>query len=431
MDSIFFREGSETKLNREEGGRSFLEVNVESVGNAFELQKLLEDNFNKFSDDLEIDRDSFRSLKFKFGDMERDLAMESVYLSGTFVSFSMKNPDGRAKDLKKWTLIGGEWDEKTKNIMDGVRFAKRLQNTPPNFMMPENFAEETRKFLDGLDGVEIEEIQGGRLEEERLGLIGAVGRASMHPPRLLIIKYSGAEKGGDPIALVGKGVCYDSGGLNIKTGSYMSSMKFDMSGGAVSVGAIGALAKNRAKINLIVAVPLVENAVSSNSYRPDDVVMCRNGMSIEIDNTDAEGRLVLADALAYVVDTFKPKEVITIATLTGAIGYALGSKYGGAWATSDQQWNDLLDSSIKAAEWVWRMPMDEYYLKALKKTRVADIKNSAKTGAGGSNRAAMFLKEFTGGLPYVHLDIANIDHCESTGEPTAPLLKTLYFYLFK
>lgn len=224
-----------------------------------------------------------------------------------------------------------------RNISDGVALAKRLQNTPPNFMMPENFVEEAKKELDGIDGIEIKEISGQGLEEEKLGLIMAVGKASNHPPRLLIIKYHGGDANEEFTALVGKGVCYDSGGLNIKTGSYMSTMKFDMSGGAVSLGVIKTLAKNKAKVNLVVAVPLVENAVASNSYRPDDVIVCRNGMSIEIDNTDAEGRLVLADALAYVVDVHKPKEVITIATLTGAIGYALGNKYGGAWATDDER----------------------------------------------------------------------------------------------
>ncbi|WP_216083491.1 M17 family metallopeptidase [Candidatus Mycoplasma haematohominis] len=430
MHKICFFKGEKNKLTKDGDSLARFEINTDKLGNSWELERLLEDKLGKFTKEIEIDYESFKNLSFKnFGAQERDLALSTVLSMFTTVAFTMKSSKNSEKDVKKWKLVGGNFDSNVSSISSSFALTKRLQSTPPNIMTPEQFVLEAREALKGIPGVEIEEIKGEDLKKERLELIIAVGKASINAPRLLIIKYlvSGSD---DLIALVGKGVCYDTGGLNIKTGSYMATMKFDMSGAAVSLGVVKALAENGSKQSVVVAIPLVENSVAGNSYRPDDVIICRNGMSIEIDNTDAEGRLVLADALAYVSEVYKPKEIITIATLTGAIGYALGSKYGGAWSTNDDQWNKLRSCSLKAAEWIWRMPMDDYYLKALQKTKVADIKNSAKTGMGGSNRAAMFLKEFTNNIPFIHLDIASIDHCENTGEPRAPLLKTLYFYLF-
>lgn len=431
MYLVKFSAGEKNNLIKESDAVAKLEIDTQGLENSYELQKALDEKLGKFTKKIEIDYESFKALEFKnFGQLERDLALSTVLSMRTTVAFSMKKQDSLEKDLKKWTLVKGDLDGSVKSIVDSFELAKRLQATPPNIMTPEQFVNEAKAALDGVEGVKIKEIKGKDLKKEKLELIIAVGKASVNAPRLLLIEYT-APDSKDLIALVGKGVCYDTGGLNIKTGSYMATMKFDMSGGAVSLGIIKALAQNQSKQSVVVAIPLVENSVAGNAYRPDDVIVCRNGMSIEIDNTDAEGRLVLADALAYVSEVYKPKEVITIATLTGAIGYALGNKYGGAWTTDMDQWNRLSDSSIKGAEWVWRMPMDDYYLKALQKTKVADLKNSVKTGMGGSNRAARFLKEFTNNTPYIHLDIANIDHCENTGEPKAPLLKTLYFYLFR
>ncbi|XP_032746500.1 probable cytosol aminopeptidase [Rattus rattus] len=428
IQRITFSSGKENAFRRVDDKNGVIELNTGEIGTSAELYEVIQKKLGEASEELSIDRDSFRQLEFGFGDKERDLALATLHLDSTFVSFSLKKKEDLEKEYRKWSLEGQDWDEEVSNILEGTRLTRKLQNTPPNLMMPENFVEEARKYLEGISGIEINVISGGDLKKEKLGLIEAVGGASEHAPRLLIVKYSAAGSK-EYMALVGKGVCYDSGGLNIKTGSYMSKMKFDMSGAAVSLGVVGALARNKCKNSIVVAIPLVENAVGPKSYRADDVLISRNGMSVEIENTDAEGRLVLADALAYVADVYKPKEIMTIATLTGAIGYALGYKYAGAWSTEDDMSSRLLESSKQWGEWIWRMPLDDYYLKALKKTKVADIANSAKTGAGGSNRAAMFLKEFTNKLPYIHLDIANIDHCDKTGEPTAPLFKTIYFYM--
>lgn len=255
----------------------------------------------------------------------------------------------------KCDIVGDESIEKIENIISGIEFAKRLQATPPNILTPEKFVQEVREKFEGVQGVNIREIVGEDLVKERLNLIVAVGKASANAPRLLLIEYM-PEKGGKVSALVGKGICYDSGGLNIKTGPYMSTMKFDMSGGAVSAGTLYALAKNGAGRNLVVSIPLAENSVSGIAYRPDDVIVSRSGKSIEIDNTDAEGRLVLADAMSYVIDEYKPEEIITIATLTGAIGYALGNKYGGGWSTCCSRWERFMKCVDRGFEFVWRMP---------------------------------------------------------------------------
>lgn len=392
-----------------------------------QLYSFLKDNLGSYKE-VEIDLDFLSSLSFKNMTSEDvQIIFSSIYSYFSFVPFCLKKDKD---ERKKWNIKGNK-SEKVKYLVEAQEFVRRLQETPPNLLNTKEFEEESRRFLSGIDHLSFKVIGVDEIRSLGLNLIEAVGRGSLNAPRLLIIEYKPNSQEENFRVLVGKGVCFDTGGLNIKTGSYMASMKFDMSGAAVSIGTIYSLSKCRSKQNVVVLVPLVENSVSSSSYRPDDVVVSFCGKSVEIDNTDAEGRLILADSLSYGVDKYKPKEIISIATLTGAIGYALGYKYAGAWTTSDEQWNDFNKSSIKGGDWIWRMPLDDYYLKALKNSRVADLKNSAATGAGGASRAACFLKEFVDNTPYVHLDIANIAHGEGNSIAQSPLLKTLFYYLLK
>lgn len=394
--------------------------------NPAQLYSLLEENISSF-EKLEFDLESFYSLKFDCLNKEDiELVLYSIHSFFCVTPFSLKSKN----KSKEWIIPELSSDSNLSHLLKAHQFARRLQETPPNLLNTAEFVKEIKDlFKPFKDLVVIREIEGENLEKEKLNLIRAVGQASQNKPRLLILEYI-PSPGKDVVALVGKGICYDTGGLSIKTGSYMSDMKFDMSGAAISASTLFALASSKSKKNVVVLLPLAENSISGNSYRPDDVIVSRSGLSVEIDNTDAEGRLVLADAIAYACSLYNPSELITIATLTGAIGYALGYKYAGAWFTSCASFKSFEAAANKAGEWFWRMPLDDYYLKSLKSSRVADIKNSAKTGAGGASRAACFLKEFSSSESFVHLDIANVAHSENGTVSRAPLLRTLYFYLF-
>ncbi|AEG73418.1 cytosol aminopeptidase [Mycoplasma haemofelis Ohio2] len=389
-----------------------------------QLYTFLLESLEKY-DELSFDFQSFLDLEFKnITPQSLELVLYTVYSHYSSVPFSSKKEQ---KPSHKWSFEGSI-SKTVENLVDAILKARQLQECPPNLLYPKKFVERAKEMLSGLKNVSVQVFDQKALLEKKLNLINEVGKASENPPYLMVVEYlpNPNEKSK---ALVGKGISYDTGGLNLKPGSHMSNMKFDMSGAASSLAVIYAMAKNEVSENLRVFLPLAENCVSSNAYRPDDVIISYSGKSVEVDNTDAEGRLVLADALSYAAMEYSPTEIISIATLTGAIGYALGNKYGGAWATSEESWKSLYDSSIAAGEWIWRMPLDDYYLKALKKSRVADLKNSARTGAGGSSRAACFLKEFVLGLPYVHLDIANIAYSDSTSVSYAPMVRTLYYYL--
>lgn len=398
---------------------------VKDISSA-QLYSLLEENIGSF-EELEFDFESFYSLGFDcLSRDDIDLVLYFVHSFFCVTPFSLKSKN---KD-KKWIVPNLDSKSFLNYLLKAYQFARRLQETPPNLLNTSEFVEEVKKLFEPLkDLVFVREIEGEDLVKENLNLIKAVGQASLNKPRLLILEYI-PSPGKEVSALVGKGICYDTGGLNIKTGSYMSDMKFDMSGAAISASTLFALASAKSKKNVVVLLPLAENSVSGNSYRPDDVIVSKSGLSVEIDNTDAEGRLVLADAIAYACASYNPSELITIATLTGAIGYALGYKYAGAWFTSCASFKSFDIAAKKAGEWFWRMPLDDYYLKSLKSSRVADIKNSAKTGAGGASRAACFLKEFSTSDSFIHLDIANVAHSENSNVSRAPLLRTLYFYLF-
>lgn len=422
---LIAKAGSKNKLTPNyEKQEIFCELSVTTVTPP-ELYTLLFSSLGKY-DELIIDYLSFANLFFeKIYPDSLALVLYTIFTHHTNTPFSLKTKE----EPKKWTFEGSV-PEHIETLVYAQNFAKKLQEYPPNLLVPETFVDHAKELLKDIDNVKLTHIDYEGLKAKGLRLIEAVGKASINKPCLLIIEYT-PKAGEKAKALVGKGISFDTGGINVKTGSYMSNMKFDMSGAASSLATIYALAKNKSSDNLIVLLPLAENAIAENAYKPDDVVVAYSGKSVEIDNTDAEGRLVLADALAYAAMEYAPTELITIATLTGAIGYALGYKYGGAWATTDKAWNELYEASLFGGEWIWRMPFDDYYLQALKKTRVADIKNSARTGAGGASRAACFLKEFTSAIPYIHLDIANIAHGEGDAVGYAPMIRTLYYYLFK
>jgi len=290
-------------------------------------------------------------------------------------------------------------------IAEGVNLARRLVNMPPDDIYPATFAEEAARVA-GRTGMDIEIWDEERLARERCNAILAVGRGSSRSPRLVLLTYRGAGRtdGRPDMAFVGKGVTFDSGGLSLKPSESMLTMKCDMSGGAAVVAAAATVAALRLPIDLVAAVGLAENMTGPAAYKLGDVITARNGTTIEVHNTDAEGRIVLADVLD-VVRGLSPARIVDTATLTGACMVALGHDVAGLFA-NDQEWCDRVARAARAVgEPVWQMPMYPEYDDQIR-SEVADIKNVGDGRWGGAITAAKFLERFVGGIPWTHVDIA-------------------------
>lgn len=314
------------------------------------------------------------------------------------------------------TTIGFDTDRKTEaliaarvNVAAGVALTRDLGNEPPNLLYPESFAKWVERELKPL-GVKVEIFDDKDLTKYKMGGILGVGQGSARPPRLVIMTWSGGKalkKGEGPIALVGKGVTFDTGGIDIKPASGMEDMKFDMCGAGAVVGTIKALALNKAKVNVIGAIGLAENMPSHNAMRPSDIITSHAGKTVEVLNTDAEGRLVLMDVLSYIQKTYHPSQIVDLATLTGAIVIALGNKFAGAFVNNDRLWAALNKAADEVGEPLWRMPLDESFRKSMEGS-VSDLQNLSGWDRGaGSCTAAGFLEHFIeNDTPWAHLDIA-------------------------
>jgi leucyl aminopeptidase len=288
------------------------------------------------------------------------------------------------------------------HIVDGVIMARELVNEPPNVLFPIEFARraaQLRKL-----GVEVEILDVKAMTKLGMGALLGVAQGSTQPGRTVIMRWNGGKRGEQPVAFIGKGVCFDTGGISIKGAASMEDMKGDMGGAACVVGLLHALAARKAKLNVVGAIGLVENMPDGNAQRPGDIVTSMSGQTIEIINTDAEGRLVLADVLWYVAKKFKPKFMVDLATLTGAIMVALGTEYAGMFSNNDELAERLSKVGLETGERVWRMPLGPEYDKQID-SQFADMKNTG-TRNGGSITAAQFLQRFVDDTPWAHLDIA-------------------------
>ncbi len=287
-------------------------------------------------------------------------------------------------------------------ISAGVTFARELANRPGNHCTPTVLAEEARALADE-HGLKVEVLDRKAVEKLGMGAFLAVAKGSEEPLRFIVLRYDGAPRSKAPIVLVGKGITFDTGGISIKPAAEMDEMKFDMGGAASVLGTFRAIAELKPKLNLVGLIPACENMPDGKAVKPGDVVTSLSGQTIEILNTDAEGRLILCDALTY-AERFKPAAVIDIATLTGACVIALGHHRSGLFSPDDELAAALQASGDKALDPCWRMPLDEEYDEALK-SNFADVANVGGRAAG-SVTAAMFLRKFTGKYRWAHLDIA-------------------------
>ncbi|MEL6980478.1 MAG: leucyl aminopeptidase, partial [Pseudomonadota bacterium] len=295
----------------------------------------------------------------------------------------------------------------------GVTMARDLTNEPANFLYPRSFADR----VEGLtkDGLEVEILGEPQLEEHGMGALLGVGRGSRKESLIAVMRWSGAPQAdAAPIAFIGKGVCFDTGGISLKPAAGMEEMTMDMAGAAVVTGVMKALALRKAPVNAVGVLGLVENMPDGDAQRPGDVVTAMSGKTIEIINTDAEGRLVLADALWYAQERFKPTKMINLATLTGAVIIALGHEKAGLFSNDDDLAAELLAAAEEEGEGLWRLPLGPGYDKSLK-SRIADMKNTGGRAAG-SVTAAQFLQRFVkDGQAWAHLDIAGVASTKEDG----------------
>lgn len=330
---------------------------------------------------------------------------------------------GIAAPLPGVTVVGSDvagaraaWGARHAGLAEGVRFARDLITEPANVIYPETFVERTRAAFAGLSGVSIEVLDEAAMRRLGMGAILGVGQGSRRPSRMMLVTYRGADMA--PLALVGKGITFDTGGISIKPASGMWRMKGDMAGAAAVTGTVLALARSRAPVHVIAVVALAENMPDGNAQRPGDVVRTLSGRTIEIINTDAEGRLVLADALEYVATRRQPAAIVDIATLTGAAAAALGEDYAALFARDERLAAGLEAAGRASGELVWRMPLHPRYADAIR-SAVADVTNSVEGGSPGAGLAAAFVGHFVDpAVPWAHIDMAGT--VTSSGRPLDP-----------
>jgi leucyl aminopeptidase len=358
------------------------------------------------------------------GALAGDLAEAALGARLGQYDFLKYKSDGKEKD-GAFVFAGAEaaaakraYDGDRRHVADAALWVRDMQSEPANVLYPEEFVRRTRDLFAGAPGMSIQALDVNAMRDLKMGAILGVGQGSVRPPRMLIVRYQGAPASVAPIAFAGKGITFDSGGVSIKPNDGMWRMKSDMTGAAVSVAAVAALAKMKAPVNAIGVAALAENMPDGGAIRPGDVLTARSGKTIEIMSTDAEGRLVLADALWHVQERYKPSLLVDIATLTGSVGRALGDDYAGLFTRDDKVAERLLKSGERSGEDLWRLPLHNNHFEQIK-SDIADIKNGAAGEPGASTAAAFlasFIKEETN---WAHLDIAGVDWRDEA-TPTKP-----------
>jgi len=338
-----------------------------------------------------------------------DLALGVRLRAYAFDRYKTKRKEGEesAKEVKVAIAVAGvaaaqKAFASRQAVASGVVLARDLVNEPANVLFPEEFARRAGQLKKV--GVAVEVLDVAAMKKLGMNALLGVGQGSEHESRCVIMRWNGGQRGDAPLAFIGKGVCFDTGGISIKPAANMEDMKGDMAGAACVTGLIHVLAARKAKVNAVGAIGLVENMPDGKAQRPGDIVTSMSGQTIEIINTDAEGRLVLADVLHYVNKRFKPKFMVDLATLTGAIIIALGHEYAGLFANDDKLAERLLKAGQATGERLWRMPLGPEYDKQID-SKFADMKNVGGR-PGGSITAAQFLARFVDKTPWAHLDIA-------------------------
>lgn len=356
-----------------------------------------EDALQAFVEGFELSGYEFNDLKSNGGKAKAEGKSKAADAKPTLKELSVLLPNAPTGDLQK-ALARAEV------LVECQNFTRWLGDNPGNYMTPTLLADATVKAAKGT-GLKVTVWDKARIKKERMGGLLAVAQGSSEEPRFIVMEYNGAGKGQKPVCFVGKGLTFDTGGISIKPSAAMEEMKYDMCGGAAVIGTMLALAKLKAKVNVIGLVPSTENMPGPAALKPGDVYYARNGKSVEVFNTDAEGRLILSDALVYGSEQ-DPQAMFDTATLTGAILIALGNTHTGVFTRDDKLMKRIQDASDRAGELVWRMPLCDFHTDDMKGTH-ADLCNISGGRLAGSATAAAFLEEFVKpGLPWAHFDIA-------------------------
>lgn len=358
---------------------------------------------------------SENSQNLASGSMAAHLAQGALLKSFHFGKYFTKKDDSSEKKLSELTAyLSSENEvhkaqslfERLKAIAEGVFYTRTVTSEPPNVLTPETFSKDIENFTKL--GIKVETLTKAQMEKLGMGALLGVAQGSIIDPKMVIMEWNGtSEKDAQPLAFIGKGVTFDSGGLSLKSADGMMTMKYDMGGAGIVAGLLKSLALRKAPVRVIGVVGLVENMPSGSAQRPGDVVTSLSKQTIEVLNTDAEGRLVLADVLWYTQDRFKPKFMIDLATLTGAIVIALGDEYAGLFSNSDLLSQQLLEAGMEVNEKVWRFPFHKNFDKQMKSS-IADMQNIGGGREAGSITAAMFLQRFVNDVPWAHLDVAGV-----------------------
>ena len=406
-----------------ESNKAFIFLGKKRDFNKDKMTKVAK-SISKPNRDYEIDIKTFVTKDVPEGTIVRLLVEEHLLVNNNV--FTMKT-NKKAKEatvnLFNLTKVGKEEFKIAKEETDVRNWARSFQIMPPNVLNSENYADMLKEEFSKIKNVSVKVLNKKQIETLKMGLLLGVNRGSEHEPRVVIVEYKGNPTSKDKTVIVGKGIMFDSGGYSLKPGRFMLGMKYDMSGTAIAAGAMKLISKNKPKKNISIVLPLTDNKIGKMAQTTDSVQISMNGKSVEINNTDAEGRLALADGITYAVRKLKATKIIDVATLTGAVLTSLGNTYTGVWATDNKDWSKIEKAANTKGENIWRMPFHSDFSTFIKGSKIADLKNTDLSGLGGSSSAAMFLKEFTENVPYVHLDVAGT--ADVKDNPTGVMIKTL------
>jgi leucyl aminopeptidase len=338
------------------------------------------------------------------------VGLAAALRSWRYDRYRTKLKDNQKPTLTEITIVGGgkgaeqRYKSRWAPVVEGVSLTRELVTEPANIIYPETFVERVKASLEG-SGVEIDVLTRAQMQKLGMGALLGVAQGSAREGRLLVLRWNGAAKGKQPVAFVGKGVTFDTGGISIKPAAGMEAMKWDMGGAGAVAGALKALALRKAKANIVGICGLVENMPGGNAQRPGDVVTTMSGQTVEVINTDAEGRLVLADAVTYVQKNYKPSAIVDLATLTGAILISLGHEWAGLFSNNEELAAELTKAGNESGDKLWRMPLGEPFDRLID-SPIADMKNVGPR-EGGSITAAQFIQRFIeSGLKWAHVDMA-------------------------
>ena len=389
--------------------KTYIFVNCTKSKTSLDYEKL-GSNLFLFLKNNKIENSFFETNFSKITNIQLEKFLHGAQLKS--YEFNVYKTD-KSKNLKTNLYVVGHKSKKTNllrnklnSILEGVFLTRDLVSEPGNVLHPDEYARrivKLRKF-----GLKVTVYDQKKLKKMGMNALLGVGQGSVRGSYLVTIEWKGTKNKSKPLGFVGKGVCFDTGGYSLKPAKFMEDMTYDMAGSATVVGLMKTLALRKSKINAVGVVGLVENMVSGNAQRPGDIVKSYSGKTIEVLNTDAEGRLVLADALTFTEEKFKPQFIVDLATLTGAIIVSLGSEYAGLFSNNDKLSKQLIDAGESVEEKLWRMPLNENFDKLIN-SKNADMQNINYVGGAGSTTAAQFLQRFIlNKTPWAHLDIAGM-----------------------